>query len=581
MQRIALLLAAVVLVTSCKQQGRPEGTLHPAKGGKYHGGVFRVNENGDLSSLDPVAINDVTSAHIAENIYDNLLSFDEHLELVPELAKSWTVSEDGRTYTYHLHDDVYFHDDPCFPGGKGRKMTAHDVKYSLSRACDFRAKTKSYDYFRGKVDGADEYYESTHKAFEQGGEPGVRGVRGFVVVDDTTFSIHLVKPFAPFRHYVALTSMGIHAHEAVEHYGANFFKNPVGTGPFEFVSWSDGRDLKLVANRKYWKYDDAGNRLPLLEAVRFTFMKDDKMQLLEFQAGNLEESYRIANEFFGDIVDENKKPKGKYAKYNLLHATAASTQFYGFLTTDPVLRDKRIRQAFNLAIDRRRIIRYVLRGQAAGPAEHGFVPPTMPGYHTDSVRGYSFDPVRAKRLLAEAGYPDGKGLPEITLQLNAGGGRNISIAEAIQGMLKENLNVSIGLRQIEFAQHLQSIDEGKAPFFRLGWVADYPDPETFLNLYYGKLVPKDGGISPINSVRYQNPKFDALFEQALATTDEAKRMELYRQAEQIAIDDAPMLLIFHDEDYRFIQPYVMDYRNNAMDKRPYKYVWFDPSKMPQ
>lgn len=566
---ITLCMMCTVLA-ACKDPGAPEGTLRAAAGGKMAGGIFRVNESGEVRGLDPIGINDVTSSHVAENIYDLLLAFDENLRLRPELAHRWDVSNDGRSYTYHLRTDVWFHDDPCFPNGKGRRMTAEDVRYSFTRACDFRANTRTYDYLRGKVVGADEFYASTRK-----GMPLAEGVRGFVVVDDSTFRIDLVKPFAPFENYVALTSMGIHPREAVEHYGKDFFQHPVGTGPFSFVAWAPDQYLLMKRNPRYWMRDEHGNQLPLLDGVRFTFMKDEKMQLLEFQAGNLEESYRIPNEFFGSIVDEHKRPTGSFAKYTLLRVPATSTQFYGFLTTDAVFRDKRIRQAFNYAIDRDRIIRYVLRGQAAGPATHGLVPPALPGYPTDKVKGYTFDPERARRLLAEAGYPNGRGFPSVTLQLNAGGGRNAQVAEAIQGMLAEHLHVHIELAQVEFAQHLERIDAGKAPFFRLGWVADYPDPETFLNLYYGKLVPTDGGVSPINTVRYVHPAYDDVFERALVTTDHAERMELYRQAEQIAIDDAPMLLLFHDEDYRFVQPYVRDYRNNAMDRRPYKFIWFD------
>lgn len=574
---LLLIVALAIGVAGCKKAGRPEGELRPAKGGKYAGGIFRVNEPGELSSLDPVRINDVTSAHIAENIYDNLLGLDESLRLTAELAHRWEVSPDGLVYTYHLRTDAMFHDDPCFPGGKGRRMVAADVVYSLTRVCDARTGTKAFDYFRGKVVGADAFFAATREVVRGATAPRVNGVDGFRAVDDSTVTITLVKPFAPFENYVALTAMAIHPREAVERYGVDFFQHPVGTGPFRFGHWLPDRELTLERNAAYWKYDEAGNRLPLLDGVRFTFLKDDKMQLLEFQAGNLEESYRIANEFFGDIVDENKKPKGPFARFTLLHLPAAGTQFYGMLMTDPVFRDRRVRKAFSMAVDRERIIRFVLRGQAAGPGHYGLVPPALPGYAATDVRGTRFDPDGARRLLAEAGYPNGKGFPPVSLQLNSGGGRNIQVAEAIQGMIKDVLGVPVQLKQVEFAQHLESIDGGKAPFFRLGWVADYPDPETFLNLYYGGNVPKDGGISPINSVRYTNPAFDALFERAIATTDHATRMDLYRQAEQVAADDAPMIIIFYDEDYRFIQPYVRDYRNNSMDRRLYKFVWFDPS----
>lgn len=570
-----VVLLCSALIMACTEPGMPEGSLRPARGGKNYGGIYRQNETGELSSLDPVRINDVTSSHITINIYDCLISFDKDLNIVPLLAKTRRVSEDGLTYTYILRGSSFFHDDPCFPNGKGRRVTAHDVKYSFTRICDVRSKTKNDSYFRDKVVGASAYYNASRIASSTHTESSAKEVVGFVVIDDTTFAIRLEKPFGPFEYTVAQTSMGIVPREAVEKYGENFFQHPVGSGPFRFVSWTPDRSCVLERNPAYWDVDEDGNRLPYLDGMRFSFMKDDKMQLLEFAAGNLEESYRIPNEFFADIVDENKKPKGKWSKYNLLHVTALSTQFYGMVTVLDIFHDRRIRQAFNYAVDRNRIIRYVLKGQAASPAHHGLVPPSMPGYQTDSVRGYSFDPVRARALLAEAGYPQGRGLPEITLQLNSGGGRNVSIAEAIQGMLKEHINVNVKLLQVEFAQHLEAIDKAQAPFFRLGWVADYPDPETFLNLYHGKLVPPLDQPSPVNSTRFQNAQFDALFEQALGTSDHEARMLLYRHAEQIAIDNAPMLLIFNDEDYRFVQPYVKGHPNNAMDRLPHHRTWFD------
>lgn len=570
---LCIVLCAALLV-ACTSQGQPEGELRPAAGGKMYGGIYRQNETGELSSLDPVRVNDMTSSHIIINIYDQLVGFDHELNIVPQLATSYDVSADGLTYTYHLRSNAQFHDDPCFPNGKGRRVVASDVKYTFERVCDVRTKTKNDTYFREKVVGASEYYEATRQAQRTGSRPTVNGVAGFVVVNDTTFQIRLIKPFAPFEYTVAQTSMGIVPREAVERYGNSFMQHPVGSGPFRFVAWNPDRSCELRRNPFYWDVDEASNRLPYLDGIRFTFMKDDKMQLLEFDAGNLEESYRIPNEFFAELVDEKKQPKGKWSKYQLLHVTALATQFYGMVTIDPVLKDVRVRKALNYAVDRQRIIRYVLKGQASGPAHHGLVPPSMPGYASDSVRGYRFDPARARALMAEAGYPNGRGFPEITLQLNAGGGRNVSIAEAIQGMLKEHLNINVKLMQVEFAQHLESIDAGKAPFFRLGWVADYPDPESFLNLYYGKIVPDPTQPSPINSTRFQNAQFDALFEQALSTTDRALRMQLYRQAEQIAIDNAPMLLILNDEDFRFVQPYVKGHPHNAMDRTNHHRTYF-------
>ncbi|MBM4179652.1 MAG: ABC transporter substrate-binding protein [Ignavibacteria bacterium] len=579
MSKLVLVLVVPLVLVACAKDGAPEGALRVAKGGGFYGGVYRQNETGELRGLDPAGLNDVTSGHIAINIYDQLIEFDANLNIVPELATSWTISDDGTTYTYNLRSDVYFHDNPCFPNGKGRRFTAHDVKYSFTRIVDVREQTRNDAYLRDKVVGASEYYDATRQAYRIGTAPAINGVEGLRVINDTTFQIVLTKPFAPFEYTLAQPSFGIVPKEAVAYYGKDFFQHPVGTGAFRFVEWTPDRQCVVERNRSYWSQDQFGNKLPYLDGIRFSFMKDDKMQLLEFASGKLEESYRIPNEYFADIVDENKKPRGRWSKFVLLHKTALATQYYGFLTTDPLMRDRRIRQALNYAVDRNRIIRYVLKGQASGPAHHGLVPPSMPGYHTDSIVGYSFNPTRARTLLAEAGYPNGKGFPALTLQLNAGGGRNMSIAEAIQGMLKEHLNIDVRLMQVEFAQHLTDIDKGKAPFYRLGWVADYPDPESFLNLFYGKLVPNDGEDSPINAVRYQNRDFDNLFEQALSTTDHATRMTLYWRAEQIAINDAPMLLILNDEDYRFIQPYVMGHPNNAMDRTPHERTWFDARKI--
>lgn len=571
-----LCAALALCVLGCARQGAVDAP-RPAAGNRFYGGTYCLNEVGEVRSLDPVQINDVTSAHVAEQIYDKLLTLDEQLRLQPELAERWEISPDGRMYRYFLRRGIYFHDDPCFPGGKGREVTAEDIKYSLTRACDFRTGTLGYDYFRGKVVGADAYFEATRRAAQRGGDPEVSEVSGFVVRDRYTFEIHLKRPFAPFEYYVSLVTFAIVPQEAVEYYGADFPRHPVGSGPFVFVSWTSDRELLLRRNPRYWQRDEYGNALPYLDAVRFRFIKDEKTQLLEFRQGNLEECYRIPAEFFPQLVDERGQLRGEWRRFQLLRVPALATQYYGMLTTHPLFRDKRVRQALAYAIDRERIVRYVLKGQAGEPGHYGLIPPSMPDYPARSIRGYRFDPERARHLLAEAGYPGGRGFPRLTLQLNAGGGRNVQVAEAVQAMLREHLDIEVELRQVEFAQHLQEIDAGRVPFFRLGWVADYPDPENFLNLFYGKLVPdRDEDISPINSTRYRNPAFDALFEEALATTDRQRRMELYRQAEQLALEDAPLLVLFYDEDYRLLQPYVAGYRNNAMDRRWYKYVWLLP-----
>ncbi len=551
--------------------------LRPANGGKFYGGIYRVNETDELKTLDPVGLNDASSHHVVHQIAELLVDFDNDLNLVPELAERWELSEDKLTYTYHLRKGVMFHDSPCFPDGKGRELKAADVKFCFDRVLDARAASKGADFFRDKVVGGQEYFDATSR-----GEQPEGGVPGYKVVDDYTFQIRLKSPFSAFKYYPALGMGYVYPKEAVEHFGKDFFRNLVGTGPFVLKDWLQNQELVMMRNPNYWRKDEQGNRLPYLDGVRVSFLKEQTTALTEFTNGNLEENYRIPSQFIPSVFEDQApgaahewKLKPEYEKFALHKVPAIATQFYGMLTTSEVFADKRVRQAFNYAIDRDRIIAFVLKGQAAGPAVHGLVPPSTPGYPSESVKGYTFDVAKAKALLAEAGYPDGKGFPEITLQLNSGGGRNEEVAEAVQSELNKNLGISVRLKTVQWAQHTEMIDKGEASFYRLAWIADYPDPENFLNLLWGKNAAPAGTISPLNSTRYNNPAFDAIFEQALVTTDDAERLRLYAQAEQIAVEDAPMLWIYHDLDFRLVQPWVKNYFSNPMDRRDFTAVWFD------
>lgn len=566
---------------SCGGSDTSDLSLREAKGGRFYGGVYRMNESDGIRTLDPVQLNDAPSHHVVHQIADLLVDFDSTLHLQPELAESWSVSDDGLIYTYKLRSGVRFHDNDCFPGGKGRAMTAADVKYCFDRILDARSGSKGADYFRDKVKGAAAYYSSTLDT-SGGATVAPEGVEGFVAVDDRTFQIHLVTPFPAFKFYPALGMGYIYPREAVEKYGKDFSRNLVGTGPFVLKKWAQDRELVLERNPNYWRKDEAGNQLPYLDSVYFTFMKDQSTVLNEFKQGNLEENYRIPNEYIENVFEPREPgtnapwtPQSEYEEFTIHRTVELSSQYYGMLNTDPIFKDKRIRQAFNYAIDRERIIEFVLRGQAAGPAHHGLVPPSMPDYPIESVKGYEFDPKKAQDLLADAGFAGGRGFPAVTLQYNEGGGRNTTIAEAIQEELRKNLGITINTQALQFAQHLDKIDAGQTNFYRLGWIADYPDPENFLNLLWGKNAAPLGQISPINSTRYNNPAFDELFEKALVTEDVTERMKLFAQAEQIAVDDAPMLWIVYDMQFRLVQPWVKGYSSNAMDRRDLTGVWFD------
>lgn len=563
-------LASLALVACGKKETKSE--FRAAKGGKIYGGTFVYSETSDLPTLDPVQIGDVASHHAAHQIYELLVDLDpKTLQIVPELATRWEISPDGLTYTFYLRDSVYFHDDVCFPQGEGRKLTAEDVKFSFERVCNPKTQTKGFWVFKDKALGANEYFES-----QQSAEPKITEVKGFEVLDERRFRIRLVKPYAPFLMLLTTAFCYVVPPEAVKYYGQNFRVHPVGTGAFQFQEFKEGQYLLLKRNPKYWQRDEFGNALPFLDNVKMVFIRDLSTQLMTLKQGGLSEAYRIESALRSEWLTEQNELAEKYRDEFALHRLPSlSTQFFGMNCKVAPFNDKRVRLAFNYAIDREKLEKYVLKGEGVA-ATKGVVPPTMPNYDASRIKGYKLDVQKARQLLAEAGYPNGNGFPELTLQLNAGGGRNLKMAEAIQDMLQRNLNVKINLAQVEWSMHLETVETSKAPFYRLGWVADYPDAESFLNQFYGKLTPaKLEERSYPNSARYQNPKFDELYEKALAIASDAQRNAVYAQAEQLALDDAPLLLLIYDIDERIVRKDVRDYFSNAMDRRDYKTVWLD------
>lgn len=538
--------------------------MHLAKGGKKIGGRYTLNEiRGNPSSLDPVRMNSKVEDDIGGNIFDKLVENSSTLELVPELAKSWDISQDGMTYTFHLRTDVVFHDDSCFAGGTGRKMTGKDVKYSFERVCNPKTLTSGYWVFQDIVDGANDYFEGK-----------IKEVSGFRVIDDSTFGVQLTKAFAPFLEHLTTSFGYIIPHEAIEHYGKDFFQHPVGTGAFRFEHWMPDQEILLTRNPNYWEYDSAGNKLPLLDEVKFTLIKDDKTLLQSFMQGNEDEDFTIPTESFQQIVTADKSLTSQYSKYNLQHVSAMNSYFMEFLCTSKKFSNMALRRAMSFAVDRESIVKFVLKNAPHGIADHGIIPPAFAHYPIDEVHGVTFNPDSAKYWLEVAGFPAGHGAPEIKLSVY-NEPRPMQIAEAVQRMW-QNIGLTVNLQVMQSAQLLDGSEDGKLDLWLTRWYADYPEPENFLNLLNGRLVPKnENSKSYPNSARWNDERFNDLFYQAIATTDEVKRMELYAQAENIAAYEAPSIPLFYEEHYRLLQSYVRDNPLDPMNRIDLKYVWLD------
>ncbi len=572
MQKIFSILIAILLV-SCAGEQKREFKLRPAKGGRYYGGTFRTNEEEYFKSLYPLNITEVVAHRICDQIFDGLVTFDDStLAVIPGLAEKWEIDGSSKIYTFHLRKGVFFHDDPCFPNGKGRELKAQDVKYCFDRLCYHNpADNQGFWIFKGVVKGASEYDSLTANKIIP--DSGVSGVR---VIDDYTVAVELEKPYAVFLARLALIFGKIYPHEAVEKYGSDIRMHPVGTGPFYMKVNKDNQVTFLARNQNYWQKDSFGNQLPYLDALRISFIKEKKNELLEFSKGNSDLVYRFPLEMIDEIVDYKHQLKPAYKGFQLQFMPQISIQYYGFQHQGKIFNNVNVRKAFCYAIDRQKLCDFTLKGTGF-PAIYGSVPPGTGTFDSKTVKGYNFDPSKAQEYMAKAGFPKGKGFPKVTLELNSGGSRNSQVAEALKKMIEETLGIQVDLLIVPWAQHTEAVETAKIDFYRLGWSADYPDAENFLNLFHSKYVPDDiTQKTYINSFRYKNKVFDSYFNEAVATVDEAKRNALYTKADQQVIDDAVVLPIYYDVDYRLLQPNVRNCPQNAMEQRDFSEVYFVP-----
>lgn len=570
-----LLICVCLSIIACGIKKRnPLKDLRSAEGGVNYGGALYVNENEMFRGIHPFGTTEINAFGVSNQIYEGLIKLNQRdLAILPSLAEQWEIDSTNTVYTFHLRKGVRFHDDPCFASGKGREVTANDFKYCLTKLCEPSATNVMFSFVDNRILGAHEYFESV-----QNSKPLSDGVKGLKVVDDYTFQITLVRPLAIFLYVIAMPHGCVFPKEAMEKYGDEMRIKAVGTGPFKVKEHKGEEGIILVKNENYWRKDKFGNQLPYLDAIKFTFIKEKKSELLEFKKKNVDVVYRLPLEMMDEIVGKNGDLIGDYKNYNLQFIPSLRLEWYGFLNTNEIFKDAKVRKAFNYAIDRKKLVDYTLKGTGI-QAIYGVVPPALVGYDSKAIKGYEFDPNKAKQLLTEAGYSNGNGFPEVVLQINSGGGINLQVAEAIQKMLKENINIDVKFSIIPQAQHFENLEMGKSPFFRFGWFADYPDPETYLNLFYGKLIPENPNErSSFNTSRYKNAKFDSLLTLALSTADEDERNLLYLQADQTAMDDAPIMPIYYEKYYRLLQPYVKNFEQNPLEYRDFSEVFFADDK---
>ncbi len=528
-----LIFLLFLCISSCRNEGAYEKRT-----------VFRYNESAGITSLDPAFAKDQANIWACNQLYNGLVQLDNHLRIQACLAKSWHISEDGKTYTFYLRDDVYFHQTDFFSfPEKKRKVVAEDVVYSFNRIVDRKTASPGAWIF---------HLVDTN---QQGGY-------AFIALDDTTVQIQLKHSFPPFLGLLCMQYCSVVPHEAVEAYGKDFRKHPVGTGPFMFKTWKEGLKLVMVKNPQYFEFEQ-GERLPYLDAVSISFIIDKQSVFMEFVKGNLDFMSGLDASYKDELLTTDGQLNPVYRKkIYMLSMPYLNTEYLGFLMEDtPITKDnplltKEIRQAINYGFDRKKMLRF-LRSNIGMAGTHGIIPYGLPPFDTNTAYGYDYNPAKARALMAKAGYPEGKGLPPIVISVSE------SYMDVIQYMAYEleQIGFTIKLSKLQSGTQRQMIAKSELPFFRASWIADYPDAENYLSLFYSQNFCPQGP----NYTHYSNPQYDKLYEQSLRTTHDSLRLPLYRQMDSLIMDDAPVVVLYYDQVLRFVNKQVENIDNNAMN----------------
>ena len=494
---------------------------------------FRIPLMTNPPDLDPILVSDTTSDGVASKIFNTLLDYDPDLKLEPCLAKAMpVVSEDGRVYDFELRDGVFF--------SNGRKVTAHDLKYSLQRLASVRSKRSN---LIKPIVGAEEAINASQK--NQVISPEISGIE---VIDDLNLRLTLVEPYAPFIYNLAMVNTAAVPREVVEEVGDSFSRQPVGTGPFILSEWKEGTSIVLTANKDYFE------GAPRLAGIHYRVIPESLAQLEEYKAGNFD----VLAVTQGIYPKWNKSDKADEVK----SWPSLAVQYYGFNLEkegSPYAGNsesaRKLREAVNLSVDRNFLGEILLEGRFY-PA-NGILPPGILGHNSERP-AFEMDRERAQELLAEAGYPNGEGLPTVDLWFNTQGD-NSKIAQVVQADLKK-VGIPIDLKMLDWGAFIEATDSGEPSFFRLGWVADYPDAENFLAfLFHSKNKGSNGNVS-----FFDDSEVDRLLDESNVIADMDQRLALLQQAEARIIEKTPWLFLLFGRETVLLKPYVRNFNPTGM-----------------
>jgi ABC-type oligopeptide transport system substrate-binding subunit len=549
----SIFLLAGLAFTSCGGDTPVEELV--AKGGKAYGGEFKFMSGEKITSLLPTACADHYSSRIISQIYEPLLRLDPNtLKVVETVAESFKVSNDAKVYTFKIRKGILFHDDDCF-GGKDHELDAHDVKFSLDMACSGLKENAIGYLLINRIKGAQAYADKTTKAFAAGGVSGIK------VVDNHTIEITLVNTFSGFENVLTHSSLGIFPKEAYDKYGAEIGNHAVGTGPFALETMGDDK-IVLKRNSHYWRSDEFGNQLPFMSKVIVTYAQDKKSELMAFRKSEIDLVLEIPVEDIDHVFGSLKEAQeGKNIKHKVESESSMSMTYMAFANSSKEFSDVRVRKAFNIAINRDVIVDKWLEGEG-WPANHGFVP-AIGNYPIDKIKGHKFNVALAQSLMSQAGYPKGKNFPALDFYVNTKEGSPVhKLCQAVAKQIKDNINVDLNIKLCSIEERTEAIVNGKAKVWRAGWIADYPDPENFLAIFYGDNTGVDGMM---NSFNFKSDAYDAMYEKAVSEPDAEKRTQLLLKCDQMVIDEAAVMPLMTDDNIVMLNARVRDFKANAME----------------
>ena len=567
----------------------------------------------EIRSLDPQVMYDQVSRMVIEPVMDTLLEYHpmktDPYEVAPCLLEALPQrvdnSDGGVTYICRLRKNVFFHDDACFPEGKGREVKAGDVHYAFQRLCDPKLRSPFFGNFAEYIAGVSEAFEEAKKAGEQFDYDRIK-VRGVEVIDSHTFKLHLLKPYPQILYWLALPCATPVAREAIEYYdgkahpagsnGAVTMRplakfHPVGHGAFQLVEWVRGQRFRFVRNERYrtvtfpdggWPAERepinrplAGKPLPLVDEVQLTVFRELLPIWLLTRQGYLDRM-GVMKDAANSAITSSKELTPRYARrgMKLEHIQEVSTFWLSINMQDPVLGpNKKLRQAISCAYDPQGYSDMLYGG--AAPVAQQLIPPGIFGHDKTFRNPYGSNIEKARRLIAEAGYPNGidpkTGRPlEVTLDVAASGAEERQLAEYEQRQL-EQLGIRVRIIENTFARLLDKEKDGDYQISTTGWGADYPDAENFFFLFTRRSFPPEGS----NYCRYENAEFETLFSRMATMENTPERMAIIRRMSDILIEDCPALMTFHKGYYVIAQPWAPVTHKNTLLEGGLKYLPID------